>query len=332
MIVPFGSVQRHLTGVMAPGGFHGAGKQASYFEGWYLKFVTADESDQVALIPGLFLGKDGRGEAFVQVLDGTTATSSYHRFDPDQFVASPSEFDTAIADNRFDQSGITVDLPSVAGSIRYTEPLTPWPVEMWSPGIMGWFAWLPSLQCYHGLLSFDHGLAGSLEVGGRTIDFTDGRGYIEKDWGRSFPTGYVWMQSNHFTTTRLSVSASTALVPVLGRTLRGFIVGVWLDGTLYRFATHNGSRSRTLNVTDESVRWELSDPLGRRLILNAKRHPGTMLMAPLPSGMEPVVEESLEATIYVRLTDRDGSVLVEDVGRCAGLEVYGDIQALAGAH
>jgi tocopherol cyclase len=36
-------------------------------------------------------------------------------------------------------------------------------------------------------------------VGGRRVDFSGGSGYIEKDWGRSFPRAWIWAQSNTFT-------------------------------------------------------------------------------------------------------------------------------------
>jgi hypothetical protein len=48
--------------------YHGHGKQPPFFEGWYYKLVSADETHRIAVIPGVQLGEDGH--AFVQVLDG----------------------------------------------------------------------------------------------------------------------------------------------------------------------------------------------------------------------------------------------------------------------
>jgi hypothetical protein len=73
---------------------------------------------------------------------------------------------------------------------------------------MGWYSYVPFMECYHGLISIDHKLQGSLQINGQEIDFTEGKGYAEKDWGTSFPEGYVWMQSNHF------AEGSLFLVPV----------------------------------------------------------------------------------------------------------------------
>ena len=54
------------------------------------------------------------------------------------------------------------------------------------------------MECNHGLVSFDHSLEGTMAIDGREVDFEGGRGYTEKDWGKAFPAGYVWMQTNHF--------------------------------------------------------------------------------------------------------------------------------------
>lgn len=66
-----------LRGVQHPEAFHGHGITRGFFEGWYVKLVSADRSQRWAVIPGIFRGLAGaagegegtRDEAFVQVLD-----------------------------------------------------------------------------------------------------------------------------------------------------------------------------------------------------------------------------------------------------------------------
>lgn len=76
------SLSSYITGVKHPEGFHGEGKTKNFFEGWYFKFVSRDQSQRWAVIPGIFrgLGGESRDEAFVQVLDGSTGRSWYHVF------------------------------------------------------------------------------------------------------------------------------------------------------------------------------------------------------------------------------------------------------------
>ena len=55
-------------------------------------------------------------------------------------------------------TSIDVDLPGLAGQVRITSPLDPWRVRPLSPGAMGWYAWVPAMECYHQVVSFGHAL------------------------------------------------------------------------------------------------------------------------------------------------------------------------------
>ena len=47
------------------------------------------------------------------------------------------------------------------------------------------------LQCSNGVISMGHSLKGTLELNGRSLDFSNEIGYIETDQGRSFPSAYL---------------------------------------------------------------------------------------------------------------------------------------------
>lgn len=325
-----GRVADRVRTTMHPEAFHGQHERAGFFEGWYVKLVSADRSQRWAVIPGVFLGLEGGDEAFVQVLNGATGASTYVPFGRDQFTAASDRFDVQVGPNRFTSTGVDLDLPEAGlrGSVRFTQPLSPWPVTLASPGIMGWYGWVPFMECYHGVVSFDHALNGVLEHDGQRLDFSGGRGYLEKDWGRAFPAGYVWMQTNHFSQPRVSLSASVALIPWLRGEFRGFIIGLWVDGTLHRFATHTGARTTSLAIDDEHVRWTVRSRRGVQLHLTAERRRGGLLHAPIRTQMHRRVEETLDARVHVQLVSREGELLLDDTGECAGLEVHGDLERL----
>ncbi|GAA1918215.1 tocopherol cyclase family protein [Microbacterium aoyamense] len=317
-----------LRGVRHPEAFHGDGVDRNYFEGWYNKLVSADRAQRWAVIPGIFKGPDASAEAFVQVLDGLEGRSWYHRFDAQDFHADASRFSVRIGPNTFDATGVTLDLPQLRGRLDYTTPLVPWPVTATAPGIMGWYGLVPFMECFHGIVSFGHTLAGTLEVEGAPVSFDGGRGYIEKDWGQAFPAGYVWMASNHTDADpEASLIASVAIIPWLRRSFRGSIIGFRHGGRLYRWTTYNRSRETRLQVDDTHVRWTVEGPDGV-LELDAERVRGGLLHAPLRTAMHQRVEETLDARIRFRHVSSDGRVLLEGVAECAGLEVFGDTERL----
>ena len=318
-----------FKGIFHPEAFHGHGRSKRYFEGWYVKVVSADQKTRWAVIPGVFLGLDGGvNEAFIQLLDGSTGRSWYHKFDTSEFSASADEFNVTLGKNHFSRKGVTLDLPELRGSIRFESALEPWPVKPLSPGIMGWFGAVPFMECFHGIVSFGHDLAGEMAVEGKKVSFAGGRGYIEKDWGRAFPSGYVWLHSNHIDSDpEASLIGSVAIIPWIGRPFRGYIVGLKHSGKLHRWTTYNGAKEIELTITDTHVQWQLSSKDGL-LTLSADRVRGGLLHAPIRTEMHQRVDETLDAVIHIKHTDRDGRVLLEGKGLVGAMEVHGDLKRL----
>lgn len=325
---------RFLRQTLSPDGYHGHGLAPPFFEGWYYKLVDASQQHRWAIIPGIFLSQDpARHHAFVQVLDGRTGRATYHRYGAEEFWAGKGALELCIGPNRFTAEALSLDIDaadlSIRGALRF-DNLTPWPVTVASPGIMGWYAWVPFMECYHGVVSLDHGIEGRLVVNDRPTDLTGGRGYIEKDWGRSFPSAWIWFQSNHFEQPGTSLTASVAIIPWVRRSFPGFIIGLWHDGVLYRFATYTGARIEKLDITGEQVDWVVRDRR-YRLEMQATRAEGGLLQAPTSQDMGRRIAETLSATVRMALYELGHGrphLLASGTGRHAGLEAAGDLAEL----
>lgn len=326
-------LRSYIRGVRHPEAFHGAGKVTNFFEGWYIKIVNSDESERWAVIPGIFIGLKSaegqtRSQAFVQVLDGSTGRSWFHEFPIEDFSADTKSFSVSVGDNHFDSNGVTLNLPQLKGRLTYSTPVDPWPVTISSPGIMGWYGLVPFMECFHGIVSMGHKLSGVMSVEGNNRVFDGGRGYIEKDWGKAFPAGYVWMQSNHFTQNAdASFVGSVAIIPWLGSAFRGYIIGLRHNGKLHKWTTYNRSKEISLKIDDTHVSWELKGPSGR-LEIKAERKAGGLLHAPLRTAMYQRVEETMLSTIHISHFNRNGELIFKDDGSCAAMEVFGDLERL----
>ena len=313
--------------IFNPVEFQGRGKKQAYFEGWYFKIVNASESNAYAIIPGIAMDDSGNGHAFIQVLDGIKRWSRYHKFAIDSFVAASGVFDIAIEENRFSKDAIDINLPGMKGRLRFQNSI-PWPSRWYSPGIMGPFAFVPFMECYHGIVSMDHTVSGQLEVEGEPVDFDNGRGYSEKDWGRSFPEAYVWMQSNHFSTPGVSLKTSVAKIPWMGKSFVGFIAGIWIHDRLLRFTTYNRSSLRKLSIASDRIELKLKN---KKHILEivVLRDSATSLASPIRGFMEGRIEESMTSGMEVLVTDSGtGQEIFRDRGRNAAVEVAGKINEI----
>lgn len=324
----------YFNTVFRPERYHGHDKNPPFFEGWYYKLVDAAEQARYAIIPGIFVSHDPqKHHAFIQILDGLTGESAYHRYAADHFWAAEDSFEVRVGESYFSAEQMVLNIASeqqtIRGDVRFGA-LQPWPIEWKAPGIMGVFGYLPNMECNHGVVSLDHTLSGCLVINGRKVLFDNGRGYIEKDWGKSFPAGYVWMQSNHFHTAGTSFVGSIAIIPYMGITFPGFIIGFWHKNRLHRFATYTRAKTEHLAISDTQVDWVVRN--GRqRLTIQAQRAQGGLLYGPTRENMSDRVGETMLATVQVKLTAVKGNserLLFEGTGRNAGLEIHGDTTRL----
>jgi len=320
-------IRNKIRSIFNPDQFQGWSRTKNYFEGWYFKIINEDETKAFAIIPGIAIDKSGKGQAFIQVLDGKKCTAQYHKFPLESFQASPNHFKIDIEENHFSNHELRLNLPGLKGNLHFSGNVK-WPNSWYSPGIMGPYSFLPFMECYHGVLSLNHSIEGQLQVENEIISFDKGRGYTEKDWGQSFPSAYIWLQTNHFSVPGISIKTSVAKIPYMGYSFVGFITGLWLGDHLIQFTTYNQSVLRKSLITAEKVELVMQN---KNYILEilAKRNSTTSLASPILGLMDGRIEESMTSKVEVKLTERKSSkIIFSDTGRNAGLEVAGKIEEI----
>jgi tocopherol cyclase len=316
-----------------PAAFQGKIGARGYFEGWYYKFADKSEQHVWALIPGISLDENGRNShCFIQFLDGSGVLSHYFSYPVDKFSYSSYRPEIKIGDNCFSPAGIEIDIGdntiSLKGAVNFQD-IKPWPVSFLSPGAMGWYAFVPFMECYHGVLSFDHLIEGQVALNSQVIDFSGGRGYIEKDWGRSFPSYHIWIQTNHFAEPDTSLMVSIANIPWLRRSFDGFLIGFWYKGRLYKFTTYTRSRIKTFDYDQEKLTLHVESK-GHRLEIEVFYKKGAVLRTPVLGEMQGRLSESLTAETNVRFYEKSRSaesMVFSGRGRHTGIEIEGTIPA-----
>lgn len=299
--------------------FQGRGKKQNYFEGWYFKMAI--EGEVIALIPGIALGDDRH--SFIQVIRGQEQRSWYVRFPYEAFKADTKAFAVTIGQNHFSIERISIDIQfedlTLTAEVKHLHP-TPFPVTLKAPGIMGWFAYVPFMECFHGVVSTHHGLEGSVKLNGKETEYTGGTGYIEKDWGTSFPSAWIWMQANCFPTDKVACMLSVANIPFLGRTFQGFLGFLQLGEELIRFGTYTGAKIMKLEQDSEHALVIIRQK-DYQITFLATLGPTSHLSAPRQGNMERSILESVMGTVEIRLEKKDGSLLFKETGSMASIEL-----------
>lgn len=304
--------------VFHPERFQGSRKKNNYFEGWYFKIALHDEV--LCLIPGISLSSDPH--AFIQVVSSTRNKPWYIRFPLPTFSAEEDRFLIHIGENSFSREEVHVRLKDadldLLADFSFTE-LKEYPVTLTSPGVMGWYAYVPKMECLHAVVATTCSVTGRFVLNGRSIVIDQASGYMEKDWGSSFPKAYLWMQANSFPLTDVSVMLSIAHIPFHGLAFTGFLGFVQLKDSLIRFGTYTRARFVIQHATETHIEAVIITKK-HRLTLRGALGGASGLAAPKEGSMERTIYESIDGTLYLRLETAQGDLLFEGDSSHAGLE------------
>jgi len=315
--------------VFHPKLFQGHLNKRRYFEGWYFKHVSADNEHVFSVIPGVSLNSK-EPHSFIQVIEGRTGFTKYVTYPLDSFKALKDDFQITIGNSVFSEEGIQLNIEeeglSLSGELRFDQ-LKPYPSKFLAPGIMGWYTFVPFMECYHGVVSVNHRVNGILQWNKESITFQNGKGYIEKDWGKSFPESWIWLQCNSFSVNEASLMVSVAKIPWLGRSFIGFICFLYYEGRFYLFSTYNKSTLKTLTADEQTMAIVLQNK-SYSLEVKAKSQKSGLLAAPSLGTMSRRIKESVDAEVHFQLKDSHGCILIEDAGQRAGLEIIESLLSL----
>ena len=250
-------------------------------------------------------GDSSKSHAFIQVI--TNRDSYYFNYSSPVTVIDDT---VLIGGSVFSNDGIKIKIEekgvSIGGWIKYAR-LTPIRYD-----IMGPFKYLP-MQCKHKIVSLHHRLEGRLCINGETFDFTGGIGYMEGDFGVSFPKSYVWIQCNDFPK-KVCIMASVADIPFAGFHFRGCICIIYLRETEYRLATYLGARILVCNENKIII-----EQGKLRLEVEIEAGAGHKLLAPEKGAMSREIRERIVCGARFRFV-RGGEVLFAQASENASFE------------
>jgi hypothetical protein len=280
--------------------FHGNNKKHSYFEGWYFKHTKKDAL--FAFIPGMNVDESGRKDAFIQVISTEGSYNIKYDFAESRF--NTDKLFIKIGENEFSEKGIKLNIASeelvCSGEILYSS------LTQLENDIMGPFRFVPFMECNHGVISVRHKATGCLNYQGKQIAFDNNSGYIEKDWGTSFPEKYFWLQCNDFVQSDLGIMVSIAEIPFLRSKFTGCICSIHYNGKQYRLATYHKVKIEKLSKSEVVLRQG-------KFLLEIIIQPFTehLLLAPMKGSMKRNIKETSLGTASFRFLEQNEVVFHE---------------------
>ncbi len=190
--------------------------------------------------------------------------------------------------------------------------------------------WLSSLQIFEPgwQILMAHGWAtGWIEWEGKRYEFTKAPAYGEKNWGRSFPSKWFWLNCNSFINEPdLALTAGGGRRGILWWMESVAMIGIHYQGKFYEFVPWNSQ-----------VNWEIS-PWGR-WHMTAQNHdyrveltgttnlPGTLLRAPTEQGLQFCCRDTMQGDLNLELqkigNNQPQQTIIKATSNLCGLEVGG---------
>ncbi len=293
----------------------------NYFEGWYFKQIDENSNNIISFIPSVSFTRNKK-KAYIQVIyKSENIISDICEYDINYFSTVNKPFSVSIDNNYFSKEKIKInfngDKLKIKGKLNLSN-LTLLNTSLFNPNIMGFLSYIPFMQCNHGVLSMNHNISGSLIINGKEISFNNGRGYIEKDWGKSFPSNYIWIQCNSFKNKDTSLFFSIANIPFLGKSFNGYICNLLLNNKQYRFATYTNSKIK-FSVKNNISNIEITNKK-YKLRIETSIEKSEELLAPKNGNMDIKIKEALSSNIKIELY-KDNTIIYKDISSNASIEI-----------
>ena len=331
-------------------GYHWNGVDAGFFEGWYFRVTLPKLRESFAFMYSIEdpSGASDRSGGAVQILgideqhlistlpDRTKFWAAKDRLDLGHWgetnlaispqLLSVAEFETNIT------QGYQVTNTLHQGALpehdcRWCYHTTP---------IYGWGQPQQPQQATAGLLSYlpifepgwqilmAHGLAtGWIEWRGERYEFNHAPAYSEKNWGRSFPEKWFWINCNSFDdTVGLAITAGGGRRKVLWMTEEVAMIGIHYRNRFYEFAPWNAEIHWQIQPWGE---WRMQATNGDFQIelIGTTDSAGTMVNTPTEKGLVMCCRDTLKGILSIDLQTRQGKPIIKATSSNAGLEVGG---------
>ncbi len=332
-------------------GYHWNGIDRDFFEGWYFRVTLPKIGESFAFMYSIEdpLGMSERSGGAAQILGIGEAYIRADFPEPSKFWASKKDLGLGhwaetnlskpaqlLSIEEFDRQidrGYQVTATLNQGSLPdlncrwcyHTIPVYGWgQPQQPQQATAGWLSLLPIFEPGWQVL-MAHGLAtGWIEWQGQRSEFSNAPAYSEKNWGRSFPEKWFWINCNSFSdTVGLAVTAGGGRRKVLWNTEEVAAIGIHYRDRFYEFVPWNSHIDWQIKPWGE---WQMQAINGDSIVklMGTTDLAGTMVSTPTERGLVLCCRDTLKGRLTLDLCNLHGDAIVTAHSNVAGLEVGGE--------
>ena len=187
----------------------------------------------------------------------------------------------------------------------------------------GLVSYLPIFEPGWQILTAHAHATGWINWNGQRYEFKQARAYAEKNWGRSFPERWFWLNCNYFDDIpNLALTAAGGKRGVLWWSESVALIGLHHQGDFYEFAPWNAKLNWKVQPWGN---WQLEASNSKYYIeiLGNTTHPGTWVKTPTSGGLISCCRDTTRGDLAIKLSTAKGHTILKAHSHLPGLEIGG---------
>jgi tocopherol cyclase len=291
-----------------PNSIRGTFERNKFFEGWFQKVYSKAHKASFILIYGYATHNSDDAFGFLQILI-PNQTPEIVYFPKNEVSCDIEQHIFRMGKNlltteliRIETNGLSIKL-----NLKNTDPFRTF------KNSMGYTYFIPNLPCYHSVLNSAQSVSGEIKHQGKCYTLDHEMGYLEKNWGTTFPESYFWVHAIDPNNPAISLLFSRAKIVWLGKTYIKHVGYLRFDGqqielrALKNVTVSNSNMSpenRIVQIRSASAQLDLALEFGREVLFKG----------PKDGALSRMIAHQTDARIKVSLTYENRSQQFQLVG------------------
>ena len=291
-----------------PNSIRGTFERNKFFEGWFQKVYSKAHKASFILIYGYATHNSDDAFGFLQILI-PNQTPEIIYFPKNEVSCDIEKHIIRMGKNlltteliRIEINGLSIEL-----NMKNTDPFRTF------KNSMGYTYFIPNLPCYHSVLNSAQSVSGEIQHKGVRYTLNHEIGYLEKNWGTTFPESYFWVHAVDPNNPAISLLFSRAKIVWLGKTYIKHVGYLRFDGqqielrALKNVTVSNSNISpenRIVQIRSASAQLDLTLEYGREVLFKG----------PKDGALSRMIAHQTDANIKVSLTYENRSQQFQLVG------------------
>lgn len=301
-------IPTNMSRPFKPASLQGNLHKKNYFEGWFQKIYAPEHQLSFIIIYGFANGHHSDEKGFIQ-LHIPHHEHLLLKFPEKEVVCATNQHRISFRKNVLSTKTICIETDEVKINLSISQRQT----NTTFKNTMGTYYLIPNLPCYHAVVDQSHQISGEIHCSGATYSINNARGYLEKNWGKSFPEKYIWLHAFDPENSDTQLLFSQAEIQWMGKTYTKHIGYITFDGIHVDLLQLKNCQIRVQPISETVQRIFISSPTLNMDIAVALGS-AVLFKAPKKGLLHRSIAHYNDVAIHVRLLNRSQTRTFDLIG------------------